>query len=126
MKILYLFFFPFFLLSCKKNSVITQDNIVTTPKSFSCQNAPVISYSSNILPLFQINCNNCHATPGSGGINLDSYFSIKQIMLSGQVMPVVTNTDVNSIMMPPPPRRHLDSCEIKTLNLWITQGCLNN
>jgi len=125
-KIIYLFLIAHFILSCNKNSSRTQNKIEPIPQSYPCQIAPVISYSSNILPLFQNNCNNCHSTPGSGGINLDSYFSIKQIILSGQVMPVVTNTDVNSIMMPPPSQRHLDSCEIKTLNLWISQGCINN
>ena len=114
------------LLSCSKDVGLSQKKIEPVSQSFHCQNASVISYSLNILPLFQNNCNNCHLTPGSGGINLDSYSSIKQTILSGQLMPVVTNTDINSTIMPPPPQRHLDSCEIKTLNLWINQGCLNN
>ncbi len=126
MKTGYFFIVALFLLSCNKHKVQPQTDQQVISQSVQCQTASVISYSSHVLPLFQNNCNNCHASPGAGGIKLDSYSSIKEIMLSGQVMAVVTNTDINAIIMPPPRQRHLDSCEIKTLNIWLAQGCSNN
>lgn len=116
---------PLIFFSCTKD--------VGTPKkpaqevvNFSSQNSSAVSFSATVLPLLQNNCNSCHSAPGSGGINLDSYSSVKQIILSGQLIPVVTNTDVMSTIMPPPPQRHLDSSEINALTLWLNQGCLNN
>lgn len=67
----------------------------------------------------------CHAKPGSGGINLDTYEQCKATAQSGQLIPVVMYSPGNTFM-PPPPQRSLDSCEIKGLNLWIKQGCLLN
>ncbi|MEI6020961.1 MAG: hypothetical protein WCR21_07515 [Bacteroidota bacterium] len=67
----------------------------------------------------------CHAIPGSGGINLDTYEQCKATAKSGQLIPVVMFSPGNTFM-PPPPQRSLDSCEIKALNLWIKQGCLLN
>ena len=127
MKNYYLLIVTIIIVSCTKQKVQPQNNTNPTSSGFNCdKNSSVVSYSSNILPLFQNKCNNCHSTPGSGGINLDSYSFIKQTMLGGQIIPVVINTDTTSIIMPPPPRKHLDSCEIKMLNLWMAQGCLNN
>jgi len=115
-----------FFCACTKDVGHPVTSQPLSPQQHSCQNAAVISYSTSIFPLFRNNCNSCHATPGSGGIDLDSYSNIKQFIIDGQLMPVVTNTDASSIIMPPPPQRHLDSCDLKTLNLWIAQGCLNN
>lgn len=117
----------FVLVACtNKKASIPPNNTTQQPSGNSNQNTSLVSYSATVMPLMQNNCNNCHSTPGSGGINLDNYTSIKQIALSGQLIPDVTNTDTMSIIMPPPPQRHLDTTEINALNQWIIQGCLNN
>ncbi|MEO6306102.1 MAG: hypothetical protein ABIP51_23340, partial [Bacteroidia bacterium] len=75
-------------------------------------------------PMLLDNCNNCHSSPSA--FASDSYQSIKASGQSGNLMLYTANTDTNNPIMPPPPYKHLDSCEIKALSLWITQGCLNN
>ena len=84
----------------------------------------IISYSVTVSPILMNNCMPCHSSPTS--FAMDDYASVKATAQSGQLMTVVTNTIPLTVTMPPPPQRHLDSCEIKALNLWISQGCLNN
>lgn len=89
------------------------------------QSGDIISYSITIKKIFSDNCYPCHQTPGSGGINLDNYSALKTAILSGNVMPTIVYNPGN-IQMPPPPQKMLDSCHIKAINLWISQGTLNN
>jgi hypothetical protein len=121
-----LFIVMIFLLACTKRVGMPPQSPSPAPLDIACQTPAIPSFSADVLPIFQNNCNGCHAKPGSGGINLDQYSSISQQLLGGELMPVVTNTDVNSTIMPPPPQRHLDSCDLKTLSKWLGQSCLNN
>jgi hypothetical protein len=128
MKNMFLFFIVLFALSCTKKKGIRMDNTFPIPKTTQlttgCNVPSVVSYSLIISPLLMNNCQGCHLSPSA--FSCDSYASTKASALSGNLMTYITNTDPSNTMMPPPPLRHLDSCEIKALNLWITQGCLNN
>lgn len=110
---------------CKKSP---SSSIKSSSPAVPCQynSNTTVSFSLSISPLLLHNCGSCHSSPGSGGINLDTYANVKSTALSGQLMPAVTNTVTSNIIMPPPPLQHLDSCQIKALNLWIAQGCMNN
>lgn len=104
---------------------------VNTTKEFvtsSCDmlKDTIVSYSKNIQSILRTNCGSCHSKPGSGGINLDSYEDVKSLAISGELLTVITNTDLSSVIMPPPTYRHLDSCEIKALNRWIVEQCPDN
>lgn len=96
----------------------------STPQACVYQSTSIISYSNTVSKIMTKNCYPCHQTPGSGGINLDSYAPTKALA-QGELMDVITYNPGN-IQMPPPPQKLLDSCEIKALNLWIKQGCLFN
>lgn len=126
------FIFCLILFSCSKTvgypkkdtPLVTQ--VTNTGVTKPCEVAPkaIISYSNTVSKIIRDNCLPCHSAPGSGGINLDSYTHTKSLAL-GELMNVVICTPGN-IQMPPPPKKLLDSCQIKVLNLWIKQGCLFN
>jgi mono/diheme cytochrome c family protein len=86
----------------------------------------VVAYTTTVKYILQTNCLPCHEYPGTGGINLDTYNSAVSIANGGELLQVITNTDSNNVTMPPYPQKHLDSCEIKAINLWIKHGCSLN
>jgi hypothetical protein len=131
MRIALFFILMFFvvLLSCtKKRGLPPKNEVPVKPVvvNNSCiyQSNSVISYSATVSPMLMSNCYNCHSSPSA--FSCDSYEPVKASAQSGNLMLYATNTDTNSPIMPPPPYRHLDSCQIKALTLWIAQGCLNN
>jgi hypothetical protein len=111
----------FLLVNCSKDKVPVPIVLNTS----DCHYPDNISYSQTISPILTNNCNSCHTYPGSGSINLDSYSNVKLVAQSGQLVQSVIH-DTNYVIMPPPPRIGLDSCEIKALKIWIQQGCQNN
>lgn len=131
MRISNLPFFLIILFACTKKAghytqpakpsetSIKQDTCSISAKS-------IVSFSATIYPIVSHNCGSCHTKPGLGSINLDTYDNILDVAKSGELMPVILNTDSNSIRMPPPPYSHLDSCTCKALLLWIQQGYQDN
>lgn len=104
---------------CTKNKVekykITLDYLTNTS----------ISYSKTIQPILTNYCLPCHANPGSGGINLDAYNSVKLCAQSGQIIQAIVH-DSSTIVMPPLPQQGPDSLEITKIKQWIKEGCQNN
>lgn len=96
-----------------------------SPTPSNCQLADSISYIQTISPILNANCNSCHQYPGSGSISLDSYPNVKIFAQSGQLVQAIIH-DPNNVIMPPPPHKELDSCQIKAIKLWILQGSQDN
>ncbi|MGZ3900904.1 MAG: c-type cytochrome domain-containing protein [Bacteroidia bacterium] len=118
------------LVSCtRKKGLQVKPNapgsVSPTPVLCSFQSNVIISYSNTINPILQANCLPCHATPGSGGINLDSYSTVAATAQSGQLYQAIIH-DTTYVIMPPPPQKQLDSCQVKAIWLWTKQGRLNN
>jgi hypothetical protein len=94
-----------------------------------------VYFQNTVLPLLVSNC----ATPGchdpgtaSEGIQLTTYSSIMNSLEispfnpdAGDLMEVITETDPDK-MMPPPPRARLTAAQIQLLRTWILQGAQNN
>ncbi len=94
-----------------------------------------VYFQNTILPLFVSNCakSGCH-DPGTAkeGFIFNSYSGI---MGSGEITPfkpwegditeVITETDPDKIM-PPPPNAPLTSQQVSLIVNWISQGALNN
>jgi len=117
-ELLLLFFAAIFILgACKKEKTSAQ------PILTNCQISDSISYMSDVKSILDANCIPCHQYPGAGGINLDSYNESKNVALSGQLVQSIIH-DTNYVIMPPPPQKQLDSCQIKTIKKWIEQGCM--
>jgi len=84
-----------------------------------------VSYNQTIRPILLNNCMPCHEYPGSGGISLNLYSPTQALAISGQLLHSVQG-DTNYVIMPPPPKPQLDSCQINALSIWISQGCIEN
>jgi hypothetical protein len=92
-----------------------------------------ISYSQNIVPILKSNCYKCHSSGnsvGSYGHLLDSYDNLIQYTTRGAsthisyLEGVITHTP-GYIAMPYMDGK-LDTCAIKQIKAWITQGYPNN
>ena len=96
-------------------------------------NTQNMSYSQNVVPILKSNCYKCHSTGnvvGSYGHLLDNYDSLKPYTVRSTVTNisflegVITHTP-GYIAMPYMDGK-LDTCAIKQIQAWITQGAQNN
>lgn len=106
-------------------SSCTKDKVESLTSLNACDLKDSVSFKNVINPILTNNCMPCHQTPGTGGINLDAYTDIKNFANSGQLVQSIIH-DTNYIIMPPPPQKELDSCQVKAIKNWILQGCQNN
>lgn len=107
---------------CTKKKFVAPEKIVqiplpAVPKVCSVDTIKNISYEQQLKKVFAINCNECHASPGAGGISLDSYDGCKSLGSSGQLLQVITCAP-GDICMPPPPQK-MDSCDLKLIQKWV-------
>jgi hypothetical protein len=120
--------FCYFLLilvaGCEKAKTPVPHTPIAAPTTLLCQlpDTNRLTYSAFVAPLLQNYCLPCHASPGSGGINLDNLNDVKAQAQSGDLLSVIIG-GAQQITMPPPPKKQLDSCEIKVIDLWIQSGC---
>lgn len=116
-RLIYLCFgFSILMYGCAKDKV---KNVIP---SNNCSQLDSITYTNDVQIILNSNCLPCHQYPGAGGINLDSYNESKNVALSGQLLQSVIH-DTNYVIMPPPPVKSLDSCEVKIIKRWLAQGC---
>jgi len=81
-----------------------------------------LTYQGQIAPILSQNCFPCHVYPGSGGINMDNFTDVKAVALSGMLVQSIIH-DTTYVIMPPPPQKLLDSCDVKRIKRWIQTGC---
>ncbi len=94
-----------------------------------------VYFQNTILPLLVSSCAvpGCHdAGTAAEGIQLTSYQTIMNSLEivpfdpnEGDLMEVITETDPDK-MMPPPPRARLTAAQIQLIRRWIEQGAQNN
>tara|TARA_B100000959_G_C14756281_1_gene531394 strand:- start:126 stop:611 length:486 start_codon:yes stop_codon:yes gene_type:complete len=89
-----------------------------------------IDYNSEIQPIFDANCGNCHLGNSSGGINLSNY---QNTMSSDIIIPgnasssslydriTRDNSDTGDM---PPGNAELSSEQISLIESWINEGAL--
>jgi uncharacterized membrane protein len=109
---------------------IAQGALNSNCPSSTCDTSGTISFSTKVWPIIQNYCLGCHNTnAASGNINLNGYSNVTAVagtmrsnisLLSG-----VINQKAGFIAMPPYGTK-LDVCKIRTIELWIEQGKLNN
>ncbi|MFK8057649.1 MAG: hypothetical protein AB8F78_16100 [Saprospiraceae bacterium] len=84
-----------------------------------------VTYQGSIVPLLDQNCNNCHGTGiGLGNVFLEPY---------AEVLPYVTNERLICTILQeggcsPMPKNgpKLATCEIASIQKWISDGAPNN
>ena len=118
-----LFLFSILLLSCSKsNEEDLNQNQGTNPSNCSTLN---VSYSSDISPILQSNCNSCHSSLSPlGSVITDNYTGLKRIAENGLLIGTITHASGFSPM--PLGTAKLSSCDIKKIKAWINQGLKNN
>lgn len=98
------------------------------PESF-CDTLDNISYADQVWPIMDNNCVGCHNTSTSeGGVDLSSYTQINSYATQTQndipILSGVINRTSGFTAMPP--SNSLSSCNVRIIDLWISQGKLNN
>jgi mono/diheme cytochrome c family protein len=89
-----------------------------------CDTTAAVSYSKQILPIFQRECYSCHSGGSpSGGIAMGTYAADKALASSGRLYGSISYASGYS---PMPKDRKLSSCNITMIKKWIAAGSLNN
>lgn len=84
-----------------------------------CDTVGTIVYSKHIKPIFDRSCTSCHgAYNPSGGIKLLSSTDIQTVAKSGKLLAAIHRTGTYAM----PPSYSLNSCQLRTIELWINQG----
>ena len=84
-----------------------------------------MSYQTDILPILQNNCYQCHdAANNFGGITLEGFDQIKTFVNNNQLLGVIRHEAGFSPM--PKNSAKLLECEIEKIESWITNGAPNN
>ena len=82
-------------------------------------------FSTDILPIMNARCNNCHAGAfASAGIRLDSYGEVLKYANSGSLMGSIRHSPGYSAM--PKNGGKITACEIQKMEAWISSGLNNN
>ena len=97
---------------------------------FMCNSLLSVDYESEIQPIFNSNCGNCHLGNSSGGVNLADYQNtINSDILtpgdasSSSLYDRITRDNSEAGDMPPG-NAELSSEEISLIELWINEGAL--
>ena len=107
-----------------------------------CQMHPQISFRSDVYPILEENCMDCHMPPrGKGykksGLNMENYDSLMKGTVYGPVIVpgnskrsilnmLVEGRADKSMRMPHDEDEPLSHEEIRILHLWVSQGAKNN
>lgn len=109
---------------------ITEGALNSDCSDYLCDTLNAISFTNQVFPVLQNNCITCHnSPPGDGGILLNNYAYV--LAASGAMRngtPVLTGAlrHINGFAPMPSIDYMLNECSIRTIELWISQGALDN
>jgi len=107
---------------CKKEN---EENLFPEDLT-NCDTTAVISYSANLLPLFQSQCYSCHSAQAQlGGFNMEDFTTLKASSVNGTLYEVLTLPRSNPRAMPPG-GTSLPDCDILKIKAWADRGAPNN
>ena len=107
-----------------------------------CATDRVVGFQSDIDPILQKKCQQCHLPPdGAGyvqtGLNMESYYTLMNGTVFGEV--IIPGDSKRSVLnklvegragemmrMPHGDAKKLTAEEVEFLKLWVNQGALNN
>lgn len=83
-----------------------------------------VRFSTHVAPLVANFCESCHsgAVP-SDGVRLENYTHIRDVAVSGRLISVLRGLPPYPTM---PPSGALNTCQIRSVELWIEDGAPNN
>jgi hypothetical protein len=83
-----------------------------------------ITFSSSIKPIIDNNCKTCHSgSVPSGSLHLENYSQVKAVADNGKLVGVINGSGGLPLM---PPGAPLSSCQIASIEKWVTAGAPNN
>ncbi|HYX07628.1 MAG TPA: hypothetical protein VE912_12940 [Bacteroidales bacterium] len=83
-----------------------------------------INFSSIIKPIIDNNCKTCHSgSVPSGNVRLENYTQVKAIADNGKLVGVINGSGGLPLM---PPGAPLSSCQITSIEKWVTNGAPDN
>ncbi|MEP7277460.1 MAG: hypothetical protein ABI813_02350 [Bacteroidota bacterium] len=86
-----------------------------------CMVVDNISYTTDIAPIIEANCSDCHsAASSSSGILLDNYEGLKFYAQNGYLYGTISHSDGFRPM--PDGGAKLNNCTIATIKKWIDNG----
>lgn len=102
------------------------DNVETLiPDLDQCDTLDV-SFSADVIPILRNNCFSCHSNSNSpdfaNGLSLEDYEDVSA--MSDRIVGAIMHMD--GFIPMPQGNEQLDSCQIKTIEAWASQGSLNN
>ena len=89
-----------------------------------CETANM-SFATNIMPIFNQNCNVCHATSQAlGNVILDTHAEVKKQVDAGRLLGAIRHE--NTFFPMPQGQPQLSSCTIEKIASWVAAGAPNN
>ena len=92
-----------------------------------------VDYESQIQPIFDSHCGNCHLGNSSGGLNLSNYENLMStdVVIAGDhissiLYDRITRSDATAGDMPPSQGDSLSADEIALIAQWIDEGALSD
>ena len=103
--------------------------ILQGAENLKCENTECnldnVSFANHINPTIETNCKGCHVGPNpSGGVLLDAYDNIKDVVDDGRLLGVVTWAEGFRRM--PQGQDRLNDCTINQIKTWIDDGAPKN
>jgi len=90
----------------------------------TCDTTVAISYDGEISQILSLKCGsgdiNCHKTGNVPDVNLDSYSSVKDIAMNGDLLGTIMHQQGFAPMPLGQPR--LDDCTINKITAWVNRG----
>jgi hypothetical protein len=84
-----------------------------------------VSFSEEVLPVFDLYCNVCHSSAAQlGSVVLDNYADVSVVVESGQLLGAINWESGYSPM--PKDGAKLDDCSLAKINAWVHQDAPNN
>lgn len=96
------------------------------PSSGICDTTAAVTYTAQIVPLFQQYCYSCHGGNASsgGGIPMGTYTADRAMALKGSLYGAISHTSSFSPM--PKGMNKLTACQIAKVKKWIDSSTPNN
>ena len=104
----------------------TQEALYGLPQNIPCDTTN-ITYSKRILATINAHCGSCHNSTTSqfgNGIILDNFDDFRKQVVSGELLDDIKQGPGSNPM--PKDGTKLSSCDIGTIELWVSKGTPNN
>ncbi len=97
-----------------------------------CSDTPIggcdtttVTYGKTIIPILELNCIGCHSNVDpQGKITLEGYPNVKKLVDNGKFMGAIKH--LPKFVPMPDNNMKLSDCNLRQLEIWVTNGALNN